>query len=254
MLSACSLLAGCGTASAGTGAASPSRSTQEAYAGTWLDLPLPPTVLRLPLTDSTGHATSLTAYPGKVLVINDMMTLCQETCPLDTANLVAAAQAVQHAGLGDRVEFLSITVDPARDTPTQLAAYRKLFAPAPADWAVLTGSPATLAKLWSALGVYYQKVAEGTPAAKNWRTGQMLTYDVDHADQVLFIDPSGHERTVITGAAHVDPDTPLPATMRAFMDADGLANLQHPAATAWTIQDALDIVGTLVGRAVPLTP
>lgn len=53
------------------------------------------------LTDSSGRVNSLSAYPAKLLVINDMVTLCQDTCPLDAANL-AAAQAVQHAGLGDR--------------------------------------------------------------------------------------------------------------------------------------------------------
>jgi hypothetical protein len=37
-------------------------------------------------------------------------------------------------GLGNRVVFLSITVDPGRDTRAQLAAYRNLYAPAPADW------------------------------------------------------------------------------------------------------------------------
>ena len=85
------------------------------------------------------------------------MTLCQETCPLDTANLVAAADAAQAAGLGDKIAFLSVTIDPARDTVAQLAAYRKLYTPAPADWIVATGSAGQLSVFWNDLGVFIQK-------------------------------------------------------------------------------------------------
>jgi cytochrome oxidase Cu insertion factor (SCO1/SenC/PrrC family) len=88
------------------------------------------------------------------------MTLCQETCPLDTANLVGAARAVTAAGLGDRVAFATITIDPHRDTPARLAAYRDQFAPAPADWRLLTGSPDTLAALWKDLGATGDRLAD----------------------------------------------------------------------------------------------
>ena len=57
-------------------------------------------------------------------MISDVMTLCQESCPLDTANVVAAARPVERAGLDSKVVFLSITIDPGRDTVAQLAAYR----------------------------------------------------------------------------------------------------------------------------------
>ena len=44
----------------------------------------------------------------------------------------------------DALKFVSITVDPARDTPEVLAAYGKRFGADPARWYFLTGAPETL--------------------------------------------------------------------------------------------------------------
>ncbi|MFR0359426.1 SCO family protein [Streptomyces sediminimaris] len=200
----------------------------------------------MPLVDSAGHKTTLAAYKGKVVVISDVMTLCQETCPLDTANIVQAARAVEKAGLANKVEFLSITIDPQRDTTAQLAAYRNLFAPAPADWATLNGNPSDLTKLWKDLGVWSQKVAEGKPPAANWRTGARLTYDLNHSDDVFFLDRNGREQALLQGPAHVASGTRMPKALNRFMDDDGHKNLAHPSSDAWTTQQVLHNISTLV--------
>lgn len=236
-------VAACGQASAQPPA--PSSSI-----GTRIDRALPPDLLRLPLRDAAGRSTSLGAYRGKVLVINDAMTLCQETCPLDTANLVATARRVDRAGLRGRVEFVSITVDPRRDTVPQMAAYRKLFAPPPANWTTLTGSPAVVNKLWDSLGVYRKRVAEEKPPAHNWRTGQTLHYDVQHSDDLFFLNGSGRLRFLIDGPGDVRPGTPLPPAMRKFLNDEGRRNLAHPSAGSWTVPQALQVVSWLTGRKV----
>ncbi|HEX6443453.1 MAG TPA: SCO family protein [Streptosporangiales bacterium] len=218
--------------------------------GTRIDRALPSSLLRLPLQDAAGRRTSLARYAGKVLVVDDAMTLCQETCPLDTANLVATARKVDRAGLAGRVEFVSITVDPRRDTVPQLAAYRKLFAPTPSNWTTLTGSPAVVNRLWDYLGVYRKRVPEGRPPAHNWRTGKTLHYDVEHSDDVFFINGRGHLRFLIDGPGDVRPGTPLPPAMRRFLDADGRHNLAHPDAGAWTVPQALQVVSWLTGKKV----
>ena len=67
------------------------------------------------MVSSSGHWFNLGSL-GKIVVLSDMMTLCQESCPLDTANVVAAARSIEKAGLGDRIQFVSLTIDPGRDT------------------------------------------------------------------------------------------------------------------------------------------
>jgi protein SCO1 len=237
------LLAGCGTSSAAS-PPPPSRAV-----GTRLDAALPRRIADLPFTDSTGRTRHLSDFAGKVLVISDGMTLCQESCPLDTTSVVQTARAVApHARRG--VVFLSITVDPRRDTPARLAAYRKLYRPAPSNWLLLTGSPAHVSALWTYFGVFVKRVPDGTPAPRDWLTGKPLTYDVQHSDQVFFLDGRSHERFVISGIPHLAGRHAVPARLYRFMSDKGRHNLAHPGPMAWTPQQALHVIGWLDGRKV----
>jgi protein SCO1/2 len=200
--------------------------------------------------EDTGKQVDLGSFAGKVVVISDVMTLCQETCPLDTANVVAAARAVERAGLGSKVEFLSITVDPVRDTPTRLAAYRRLFTPVPADWVTLTGTPSSIAGLWKRLGVYTKKVPDTPPAPRDWLTGKPLTYDITHSDELFFLDQRTHERLLLDGAPHLAPGTKLPRTLNRFLDATGHRNVTHPDPTAWTLPQELHALAWLTGHPI----
>jgi protein SCO1/2 len=221
-----------------------------ASVGTQLDAALPASILNLPLEDENGRPVDLAAYRGRTLMISDTMTLCQETCPLDTEDLVQTARAIDADGLGANVEFLTITIDPTRDTPPQLAAYRDLYTPTPANWHTLTGSPAAIARLWKYFGVYIQKVPEGTPADVNWRTGQKLTYDLDHSDEIFFIDGEDNERFLLEGMGHVAPGTTLPPVMQQYLDAQGQLNLTASAGDGWTVPQALGTLSWLLQRPI----
>ena len=239
------VVAGC-AGHAGSGVDAPGASV-----GQRVDAVLPAAVSAPVLIGSTGRRFDLASLAGKVVVVSDMMTLCQETCPLDTANVVAAARAAARAGLGDRVEFLSITIDPRRDTPQRLAAYRALYAPAPDDWIVATATGGQLTALWKALGVYIERVPDEPPAPRDWLTGESLTYDLTHSDEVFFIDEHGRERFVLDGAPHVAPGAPLPATLKKFLDDSGRKNLTQPDAQAWTLPQELQVLSWLIGRRIP---
>jgi protein SCO1 len=231
------LVGGCG------GSASPPAPSQNV--GTRLDMSLPRRVLNTPLTTSTGRTVRLSSFRHKIVVLSDMMTLCQETCPLDTATLVEVARAVDRAGMGHRVVFLSLTVDPARDTTAQIRAYRQLYAPVPPNWLTLTGDARSVDRIWRTLGVYHRKVRSGSPPARNWRTGAPLRYDVEHSDEVFFLDTDQHERFVLEGVPRVQRAKAVPARLHRFMDAQGYRNLRHPPRMAWTLAEGLAVVGWL---------
>lgn len=222
----------------------------DASLGQRLQVRLPAPVRTAVLHDSAGRAVTLQSLRGKVVVLSDMMTLCQETCPLDTANVVAAARKVQAAGLSGRVAFLSVTVDPQRDTPDRLAAYRQLYGRAPADWRLLTGPPAVLRAFWKRLGVYVAREPDKPPLPRDWLTGKPLRYDVTHADAVIFLDRRGRERFVLLGSPHVAPGAPIPPQLRNFLSAKGRRNLAHPDAQAWTLRQELSVISWLVGQRV----
>ena len=237
---------------AGCGASSPSAAPDPGV-GTALDRPLPGSIESLPLRDASGRAITLGSFRGRTVVISDSMTLCSEDCPLDTANIVAAARAADAAGLAKKVEFLTVTVDPQRDDARHLTRYRKLYDPADRlpNWQLLTGSAPSIARLWKYFGVYWHRVPQGNPPPRDWLTGRPLTYDIQHADEVLLVDPNGHWRFVISGHAHVPGTRAVPARMRGFLSAEGHQHLSRPGAATWTPGDVDQAVGWLTGTTLP---
>jgi len=219
-----------------------------AYLGTVLDKPVPDSVADLPLTTDRTHATSLAALRGQVVVLADFLTLCQETCPLTSGNLLMMDRAVTAAGLDRRVRFVELTVDPNRDTPSRLRAYRRLVG-APANWSLLTGSPAVIGRIWRYFGIWYQQVAEGNPPAADWLTGKPLTYDIDHQDALVYLDARGRERFLVVGSPNAT-GAPIPPALRRFLSAQGRTDLSHPDASTWTAAEALGPIAWLTGQPV----
>lgn len=241
---AAALLAACGHA----GPVAPPAPSQAI--GTRLDAAVPSRVLALPFRDSTGRTRHLSDFAGKVLVLSDSMTLCQESCPLDTSSVVRAARQVAAHGAADDVEFLTVTVDPGRDTPRRLAAYRTLFRPTPANWLTLTGSAPHVRALWKAFGVYTKRVPDDSPAPHDWLTGKPLAYDVEHSDEVFFLDAGSHERFVLDGIPAVHGRSSLPSTLYQFLSRDGRRNVLHPKQGTWTPAQALRVIDWLAGHRV----
>jgi protein SCO1/2 len=200
----------------------------------------------IPLITSAGTPTSLAAYRGKDIVMSPFLTLCQDECPLVTGAFIALQQDVRAAGLGHKVVFMEITVDPGRDTPARLAAYTKEFG---ADWVLLTATPANLDALWKFFGVSVQIVPEEQPPKLDWWTGQPLTYDVNHTDGYFLIDASGHERFSDSNPPNLYGH--LGQKLTGLLNAGGLKNLTDQSAPNWTLGEALSSISWLVGQAIP---
>ena len=249
---ACVILLGAVVAGCSAPAHAKTVATPSGSIGQPLDSPVPDSIRSLPLLASDGNRLDLASLAGKVVVVSDMMTLCQETCPIDTATLVAVARAVERAGLGGQVEFLSVTIDPGRDNTRHLAAYRHLYSPPPPDWLTVTGTRQSLGTLWHYLGVYIQQVPDASPAPHDWLTHRPLTYDLNHSDEAFFFDRRGHERFLLEGTPHIAPGTTIPKTLSQFMDAQGRQNLTNPDPEAWTEPQAVQVLSWLTGH--PITP
>jgi cytochrome oxidase Cu insertion factor (SCO1/SenC/PrrC family) len=200
----------------------------------------------IPLISSSGARTSLGQYRGKDIVMAPFLSLCQDECPLITGAFIALQRDVRQAGLGSKVVFMEITVDPGRDTPARLAAYSKEFG---ADWVLATGTQANLDALWKFLGVSVQIVPEEQPAKIDWYTGTPLTYDVDHTDGYFLIDATGHERFSDSNPPNLHGQ--LDPKLKALLNAGGIKNLDDQSAPNWTVAEALSSLSWLVGRTIP---
>jgi protein SCO1 len=92
---------------------------------------------------------------NKIVVINAFFTTCTSVCPPMSRNL----EKIQNA-LGDRlgkdVFLVSITVDPATDTPTRLKEYSLKFHARP-GWMFLTGKKENVDWALYKLGQYVEE-------------------------------------------------------------------------------------------------
>ena len=211
--------------------------------GTELQRPRP--VPAVSLVDEQGKPFSLSQWRGRWVILAPSMTLCHEVCPMTTAVLTQMADEVRAAGLSRQVVVAEATVDPWRDTPSRLRAYRKLTG---LKFAMLTGSQAQIARLWKFFGVYYHRVPQDKPPDIDWLTHKPETFDVDHTDAVFFLDPAGQERIANEGMPEVSGR--LTPVLHALLNDAGRHNLAHPQ-LPWTAAEALDDLYFLMNRNVP---
>lgn len=199
----------------------------------------------IPLVNENGQKTSLAAYKGKFVVFAPSMTLCAEVCPMTTGSLIDLVGKLRREGLASKVVVAEVTVDPWRDSPARLRAYKRMTG---ADFTMLTGSVANITRLWRRLGIYFKRVREGSPPAIDWWTHRPEKFDIEHSDGVFVLDPAGDERIVITGMPKMEGA--LSPALHRLLDAEGERNLAHPEAP-WTAAQLMEDIDWLTNRPVP---
>jgi protein SCO1/2 len=112
------------------------------------------------LTSQDGARVALRDFRGKAVVVTFIFASCTDTCPLLTDKM-ARVQDALGPDFGSRIAFISITVDPKRDTPQVLKEYAKNFGANLAGWFFLTGDPASIRDVTSRYGVFVETTAPG---------------------------------------------------------------------------------------------
>jgi protein SCO1/2 len=142
-------------------------------------------VIRTPadftLTAQDGKPFHLSSLRGKVVLVSFVFTTCNGTCPATTHRMVLAAETLAKVGLTDKVHFLSITIDPARDKPAVLRDYMRLYDIDAKHWTFLTGSQKQIDKVLSDWGMWARPAANG---------------QLDHPSRVFLLDPRGCLREI----------------------------------------------------------
>jgi protein SCO1/2 len=89
------------------------------------------------LSDQNGRPFGLQDLKGQANVVAFIFTSCQGPCPIMTDYM---SQLYQQFGPSKKVRFVSISVDPERDTEEALQAYAQRFQiPTNANWYFLRG-------------------------------------------------------------------------------------------------------------------
>jgi protein SCO1/2 len=90
------------------------------------------------LQDAEGHQVSLADLRGKVVVLHFIYTNCPDVCPLHAERIAEIQEMVNRTPMRELVEFVTITTDPANDTPDVMREYGQAHGLDPKNWMFLT--------------------------------------------------------------------------------------------------------------------
>ncbi|HEX8462127.1 MAG TPA: SCO family protein [Segetibacter sp.] len=102
------------------------------------------------LTNQLGDTVSLYDIKNKIIVIDFFFTRCPSICPDMTKNMSRMQQSFSHYTQGRKVidstivQFVSLTVDPDRDSVGALRKYADKFHVNHDNWWMLTGNKKTI--------------------------------------------------------------------------------------------------------------
>jgi cytochrome oxidase Cu insertion factor (SCO1/SenC/PrrC family) len=96
------------------------------------------------LLERSGQLVTRADLLGKVWIASVIFTRCAEECPLVSSHM---ARLQDTFAAEPNVRLVSITVDPAYDTPEVLTRYAQSFAAQPQRWLFLTGDKVTIYRL-----------------------------------------------------------------------------------------------------------
>ena len=134
------------------------------------------------LIDADAKPITLRQFRGKAVLVAFFFTTCNGACPATTARLAKIQEELaKHAGLKDRVQILSVSIDPERDTPEKLRGYMRLYDVDAKNWSFVTGPVKAVRSTSAAWNIWAKPAANG---------------QLDHPSRVHLVDPQGRLREI----------------------------------------------------------
>lgn len=130
------------------------------------------------LVDQYAQPVSLASLKGRPVLFDFFYTTCPGPCLVLTARMRSVAEKLGDS-LGARAWFVSVTVDPERDRPTELLAYAKEQRAERKGWFFLTGTPAQIDALMARFKLIRHHESDGS---------------VDHVLEFFLVGPDGQLR------------------------------------------------------------
>lgn len=139
---------------------------------------------------------------GKTVMINFMYTACADICPMSTSNLKKVYEQFGNR-MGKDIYFYSVTIEPEKDTPAQLKAYKDLFKIGD-GWKFLTGRKEDIEILRKSLGFVFTDpaldndktqhlgmVKYGIEPLERWGMAPVLSNPQVLVNYVMWMEPTG---------------------------------------------------------------
>ncbi len=142
------------------------------------------------LVDQAGESFSLETLRGRAVLLDFIFTRCTGPCPILTGAHVRLQQRLP-AELRARVHLVSVTVDPANDTPETLMQYARSQGADLSSWSFLTGEPEAVQEVLSSYHVGTVRLEDGT---------------LNHTVVTYLIGPDGKIRRHYLGLEHAQEE------------------------------------------------
>jgi protein SCO1/2 len=141
------------------------------------------------LLDQRGRPFSFANANGRTTVVSFIYTRCRDAqmCPLVAAKFARMQRELR----GTPIRLVTVTLDPAHDTPHVLARYGAAYGADPAIWTFVTGPAATIDDVAGRLGIVVERPRSGV---------------IVHSEAAVIIDASGRIARFIDGAAWLPDD------------------------------------------------
>ena len=130
---------------------------------------------------------------GKNVIISYLFTNCPDICPLTTHNIILIKEQLDKEGITD-VEYVEISFDPERDSPSLLKNHAKERGIKSNSWHFLTGNKKVIFDLLDELNVRAMP-GDTTITSK----GDTIYYFI-HSDRISLIDKQGRLRKNFNGS------------------------------------------------------
>ena len=110
------------------------------------------------LVDQDGNRFSFERLNGRTVLMNFIFTHCQTSCPLQTQALTGVQRALPES-IRRRVAFVSVSIDPVRDTPALLKQYASKLGAGLGNWSFVTGDRGEITWLHQHFGAQVKRMA-----------------------------------------------------------------------------------------------
>jgi protein SCO1/2 len=150
------------------------RQTRIKSSGSSYKLPVINSARDFSLVNLKGERVSLKDLQGKIKIISFIYTSCPDACPIVTGKLSKLQEILKREGLlGEKVEIISISLDPEYDTVEKLRKYAEGFKAENNGWLFLRGTEEETKKVLSDYDIWVKRLDDGT---------------IDHVMRVYLVD------------------------------------------------------------------
>lgn len=112
-------------------------------------------------TNQDGEVVRIDSLAGQVTVIGMFYASCSTVCPRLATEMKRIEQALPEE-VRNHTRFVLVSLDPGRDDPSALRAFRDTMKLDPGRWTLWRGSPGDVRALAAALDVTYRVLPDGT--------------------------------------------------------------------------------------------